>query len=166
MDGSAGPRASPAELRPHEVVAVLDELHDEVVRDAAVEGDRQPVPLVQVVAGDDRAVGGAQPLAELRIALHAHAQRARRERREREHLLADLEDARLRSERELLAGAAVAQTLAAKLLRVHASPRAARSERAAAPARSGKSVAAVTTRNPPAANAFASSPRAQWMSAT
>src|SRR3954464_1345639 len=59
----------------HEVVRVLDHVANELVRQAAVERDRVPVALVQVVAGADRAVGDPELNGELRLALDADLER-------------------------------------------------------------------------------------------
>src|SRR5512146_2955817 len=83
-----------------QVVASNDELTDELVRRLAAAGDRQPMALVQVVAGLDLVVRPAQLDPELGLALHAHLERLPLQRSESKHLSADLEDRRLRAERE------------------------------------------------------------------
>src|SRR6266540_6822520 len=60
--------------RDHEVVAVLEQLEERLVGDRPVEGDRDPMALVEVVARLDRGIGGAQSLPELRLALEADPQ--------------------------------------------------------------------------------------------
>src|SRR3954447_19563414 len=77
--------------RAHEVVAVLDQVADERVGRIRAEGHRDPVALVEVVAGDDRIVPRAQEFPDLRLALEADVQRVGRQRRDREDLAADLE---------------------------------------------------------------------------
>ena len=79
-------RAGPAEpvagaLRQRaddEVVGVLDEVADELVGQAAVERDRVPVALVEVIAGTDRGVAAPQRDGELRLALDADLERLAR----------------------------------------------------------------------------------------
>src|SRR5262249_32453755 len=93
--------ASPAPRRPHhQVAAAGDQPPHEVVRRGAAAGHGQPVALVQVVAGLDLVVRPAQLLAEFRLALDADLQWLSLQLDEREHLAADLEDGRLRAERE------------------------------------------------------------------
>src|SRR5688572_29074456 len=87
------------QLAHDEVVRVLDQIADEPVRQAAVERDRVPVALVQVVAGPDRGIGVPQLGGELRLALHAHLERLTVERAQSEHLPVDLEHGVLRCER-------------------------------------------------------------------
>jgi hypothetical protein len=67
----------PAELPAHalresaddEVVRVLDQVAHELVAKAAVDRDRVPVPLVEVVAGADRVIAVSQLGGQLRLAL-------------------------------------------------------------------------------------------------
>src|SRR5215471_5968003 len=92
-----------------QVVAACDELAHELVGRRAAARHRQPVPLVQVVAGRDLVVRPAQLLTELRFALDADLQRRPLQRGDREHLPADLEHRRLGAERERLLRAGVLQ---------------------------------------------------------
>src|SRR3954464_6783911 len=66
---------------------------------------RVPVPLVQVVAGNDLWVCGAQALGQRRLALQADSQRLPLERGDREDLAAHLEHGVVGVERERLLGA-------------------------------------------------------------
>src|SRR5688572_8532892 len=102
-----------------EVVGVLDQVADELVRQAAVERDRVPVALVQVVAGANRGIAGAQRDGELGLALDAHVERRSAERADGEDLARDLEDRGLGPEWELLDRARLLKAPYAEGLRVH-----------------------------------------------
>src|SRR2546421_9045314 len=104
----------------HEVVAVLEQLEDRLVGNRPVEGDRDPVALVEVVAGLDGRIRGAQSFRQVRLAPEADPQRARLERAEREHLAAHLEHRRLLAERELLRRIRAFQAPASQCVRGHA----------------------------------------------
>ena len=61
---------------PNEVVAVLEHVEHGLVVQRAVERDRVPMTLVQVIAGPDRRIGRAKLRGQLGIALHAHCSAA------------------------------------------------------------------------------------------
>ena len=98
--GRGRARASSARRRPAR--SCPDEPRDQLVGQRVVEGDGDPVTLVQVVPRLDGRVLGAERLSQGRLTLEAHRQRPRVEGRQREHLPADLEDGGLRAEGELL----------------------------------------------------------------
>jgi hypothetical protein len=106
----------------HQVVGVAEQVGHHVVGQRAVQRDRVPVPLVQVVAGRDGGIGGAQLDRELGVALDAQLQRLAVEVAGREHLPLDLEDRHLVPERELLPGAGKRQALRLELVFVHDVP--------------------------------------------
>src|SRR5215472_210280 len=127
-NGGSGRTVTPKSMTPSlqprgsgdQVVAAGDELaHQLVVRSAAA-GDRQPVALVEVVAGLDLVVRPAQLLAQLGLALDTHLQRGPLQRDDREHLPAHLEHRRLRAERERLLGVRELQAEPAQLGGRHA----------------------------------------------
>lgn len=113
---------SPREPRDDEVVAVLDQVEDHRVRQAAVDDHRVPVALRQVVARRDRVVAPAQLHREVGLALEADPQRRIRERREREHLRGHLEHGRVLAERVLLARAGPREAGAAEVVRAEQRP--------------------------------------------
>ena len=98
----AGAARRARSARTDEIVAVLDQVTDEGVRGVATERNRDPVALVQVVARNDRLVGGSEPRRHVRVALDADSKWRRPQRREGEDLAADLEGGSLRAERERL----------------------------------------------------------------
>src|SRR4029079_11965672 len=112
----------PAETRDHEVVAVLNQLPDRVVRQRAIEGDGDPMPLVEVVSGSNGFVAGPEALGELRIALDAHLERAGVEQAEREHLARHLEHRGSLAERELFRGSRLRQARSSQRTRGHQRP--------------------------------------------
>src|SRR3954452_13174937 len=87
-----------------EVVRVLDQVTHELIREAAVDRDRVPVALVQVVAGADRVVAVPQADRHVRLALDAHLQGRAANRAQGEHLAGDLEHRMLGSEWKVLDG--------------------------------------------------------------
>src|SRR5580765_5744893 len=130
-NGGSGRTVTPKSIAPSlqpralgdQVVAPGDELAYELVRRGAATGHREPVALVQVVAGLDLVVRPAQLLAELGLALDAHLQRLLLQRGEREHLPAHLEHGRLGAERKRLLGAGELQAQTAQLSGGHSRSR-------------------------------------------
>jgi predicted kinase len=83
-------------------VGMVDQLKQFLIGHRAVQYHGIPVPLVQVVAGRDGGIAGAQALGQVRIALEAHAARRLAERDKREHPADDLEHRHLVAERVVL----------------------------------------------------------------
>src|SRR3954470_8013708 len=104
----------------HEVVGVFDQVAHELVGQAAIQRERVPVALVEVIAGPDRAVAGAQLQREVGLTLDADFERRAVQRAEREHLAGDLEHRMLWAERQLLAGYRLLEAPGPQLARVHA----------------------------------------------
>src|SRR4051794_7707266 len=84
----------------HEVVGILDQVHDRLIGEGAVDDHRVPVALVQVVARDDGGMRLAELLRQSGLAFEADAQRLCGEAREGEDLAAHLEHRVLGTERE------------------------------------------------------------------
>ena len=118
---AVGSAAAPAAPAPggDQRVALGDEQAHQVVAGVAAQRHRDPVALVEVVAGDDRLVRLPQLLGVVGVALHAHPQGLVRQRRQGEHLAPDLEDGRARVEGEGLLGADPAEAPVVQLLRAH-----------------------------------------------
>jgi hypothetical protein len=110
----------PGQRADHEVVGVLDHVAHEPVGDAPVQRDRVPVALVEVVAGADGGIAGAEGDRELRLALEADPQRLPVKRAQREDLAGDLEHRGLGPEREVLDRARMVQAPRTQLGGIHA----------------------------------------------
>jgi hypothetical protein len=90
------------ELGHHQLPGVVHQLRELVAGDRAVELDRVPVPLVQVVAGGDGRVALAQGLGQGGVAFEADAARLAAEGAEGEDPAADLEHGHVVAERVVL----------------------------------------------------------------
>jgi hypothetical protein len=82
---------APRQAADDELVGVVNHLSKLVIFDGAVELDGVPVALVEVVAGANRLVHGAQLERPIRVALEAHAAGIACKRDESEHPSVDLE---------------------------------------------------------------------------
>ena len=102
-----------------EGVGVLDQVAHELVGQAAVERDRVPVALVEVVARADRGMSLAEADRELRLALDAHFERREVQPAQREHLAGDLEHRWRRTEREVLDRPGLSQAPCTQVARIH-----------------------------------------------
>lgn len=99
-EGSA-PR--PRELADDEVVGVFNQVGDHLLRYRPIGDHGVPMPLVEVISREHRAVILAQLLCDHWFALGA--ERTLGQAGQREHFAGDLEDRRLRSKRECFLGA-------------------------------------------------------------
>src|SRR3954451_2181624 len=84
----AQPRDERAE---DEVLGVFDQVAHELVGKAAVQGERVPVALIELIAGPDRRVACAQLQREVGVALDADFERRALQRAKRQDLAGELE---------------------------------------------------------------------------
>src|SRR5262249_21290036 len=108
--------------RDDQVVGVAEHVGHHLVGQRAVEGDRVPVPLVQVITGSDGRVGGPQLDRELWLAFKAQLQRIAVQVAEREHLPRDLEYRYLAPERKVLHRTGQGQARRLEFLCIHDAP--------------------------------------------
>ena len=117
--GWLGRPARLGQRRDDQVIGVAEQVGHHLVRQRAIEGDRVPVPLVQVIARRDGWMGGPQLDRELRVAFDAQLQRLSVQAGQGEHLPADLEHRHLVAERELLLGTRQRQARCLELVLIH-----------------------------------------------